>query len=231
MGIDPISIGLGAISGLTSLSGLLGGNAAQARAQAARQQAITDMSKQLDEEYQNLVQRNQHSLNAATGQGGDAIRALGSNLGAGLAQAGVYNSSATAGALTQATANQGAQLSSLASTNQYNQQSLLGQNQRYLTGLKYNLANDQLSQANSDLSGSRQGLSSFLGSLAQYNLSRSGQNQLQNSLPRSQGGYGNDSVLSLGGGPLTQSSAQGYQGQQQYNMSLFSPSGANPFSY
>lgn len=155
------------------------------------------MSRQLDQEYQQLIQRNATSLSAAAGTGGDAVASLGRRLGSSLAGAGVYNSSATAGALAQAQAAQQAQLAGLAATNQYNQQSLLGQNQRYLTGLKLNLANQQYGEASSTLDASRGGLSQFLGTLGQSNLLRSGANQTQNSLPRQYGGYGNPSVLSL----------------------------------
>lgn len=197
MPLDPISIGLGAIQGLTSLGGLLGASAERQRAEQARQQAIAQMSQQLDTQYQQMIQRNNTSLAAAAGTGGDAIASLGRRLGSSLAGAGVYNSSATAGALQQAQAAQDASLSNLAAQNTYNQQALLGENQRYLTGLKLGLANSQYDQSLADQSAARGGLSSFLGTLGQYNLSRSGAHNTQNSLPRAYGGYGNPSVLSL----------------------------------
>ena len=193
--VDPLSIGLGVVNGLTSLSGLLGGNAARKRAQQAREAAIRDMALQLDNDYQDLVSNNRFNLLAATGQGGDAIRALGSNLGASMANAGVYNSSATAGALTQATDNQAARLTGLATENNFNEKSLLNQNRRYLSNLKLNTANDDLGAANQNLANSKQGLMSFLGSLTQYNLSKSGVTNQRNALPQSAGGIGNPSVL------------------------------------
>ena len=187
-------LGLGAVSGISSLAGILGDQAAKRRAEAARQAAINDMSGQLDTDYQNMMQRNQTSLSAAAGQGGDAVASMGRRLGASLAGAGVYNSSATAGALVQAQGQQDANLSNMAQSNFYNENSLLNHNRQYITGMRANLAQNQYDQANSDLSASRGGLSQFLGTLGQYNLGQSGATNLQKSIPAAYGGYGNQGM-------------------------------------
>ena len=199
--MDPFSaaqMGIGAVSGISSLFGMLGDAAAKRRAEMARQQAITDMGAQLDTQSQNMMQNNARNLSSATGQGGDAVASLGRRLAASMAGAGVYNSSATAGAMAQAQANEGAQLAGLGAQNQYNEQSLLGHNRQYLTGLKMNLANQRYDEASQNYQQSAGGLQSFLGTLGQYHLGQSGAAATQDSLSRSAGGYGNQGNYASG---------------------------------
>jgi hypothetical protein len=190
------------IPGLSSVVGLVEGLGAQDRAKRARARAINDMAQQLDRDYQDLRTHNLQSLRAATGQAGDAIAQLGRNLGSSLAEAGVYNSSATAGALAHAQRSADTALAHQGTQNYLGEQDLLNQNKRYLTGLQYNLGNQQVGEAQNQLGGIAGGLSSFLGSLGQFNLARSGANQTQNGLSRDAGGYGNPSVLTPGAGTL-----------------------------
>lgn len=188
------------LPGLSGVVGLVEGLGAEDRAQRARQQAIADMQANLARDYQDLRSRNLQGLRASTGQVGDSISQLGRTLGSSLAGAGVYNSSATAGALAHATQAGDTALSNLGTQNFFNEQDLLNQNQRYLTGLKLNLGNQQYGEAQQQLGGSAQGLSSFLGTLGQFGLAQSGANQQQNGLSRQAGGYGNPSVLAPGAG-------------------------------
>lgn len=200
--MDPISIGLGVISGLSSLGGLLGGEAAKRRAEQARQRALLDYATSIDQAYQNQMQANQHSLYAAAGLGGDAIHAMGARFGDSLAASGVYNSSAVAGALANAQHSQDQSLAGLAFQNTNAAKQAYSEGQRTLSQLRLGQANQQYGEASSQLAGSQQGLSSFLGSLAQYGLARSGANQVQASLSRPAGGYGNMMPLAPGAGML-----------------------------
>lgn len=231
--VDPISIGLGAVQGLSGLAGLLGGDAARRRAEAARQAAINELSGELDTDYGNLVQNDRSGLLAATGLGGDAIQSLGRNLGSSLAGAGVYNSSATAGALQQATAATQSNLAGLAGQNYQNEQGLLNANRRYLTGAKLNLANQQYGEAQGQLSGARNGLSSFLGSLGQFNLARSGGNQVQAGLGRQAGGYGGLAPLDMGAGAIATFNPNAFGGVlgRVHQKTMFGTQGYNSNGY
>lgn len=190
---------LAGISGVQGIAGLMGASSAKKQAQARQQQALVDLSKQLDDEYRQTVENNSRGLYSATGVGGDAIAALGRRLGDSMAGAGVYNSSATAGALTQAQGDQNTALANLASTNRYNEQSLLGQNQRYLTNAKLGVAGDQIGQANGDLGGARNSLQSFLGALSQFNLR---QNNVTSSRAAGPAMNGNQNAALAGINPL-----------------------------
>lgn len=186
---------LGGLQGLSALGGLLSSSAGKRRAEEARQQAINDLASQLDRDYQDRVANNQRSLLALTGTGGDAVQGLGQRLGSSLAGAGVYNSSATAGALAQSQRDIGANLARLAQEQSQQQLSHYNQNRQQVTNMRLNLANDNYAQSLQQQADARSGLAGFLGTLGQYNLSRSGATQTQSSLPRSHGGYGNNSVL------------------------------------
>lgn len=183
------------VPGISGVIGLVEGIGAEDRAKRARERALTDLSSHLASQVQQMKERNRYGLNKATGVASDAVHSLGTNLGASLAGAGVYNSSATAGALASATRSADTALADQAGTNYYNEQDLMNQNQRYLSGLQYNLGNQQVGEASQQLGGAASGLSSFLGSLGQFNLARTGANAQQNSLSRPAGGYGNQSVL------------------------------------
>lgn len=216
-----------AIPGLSGVLGLVEGLGAEDRAKRARERALNDMAVQLDRDYQDLKGRNQYGLNKATGRAGDSIAALGRSLGSSLAGAGVYNSSATAGTLANAQRSADQALSEQAGNNYYGEQDLLNSNRRFLTGLQYNLGNQQVGEAQQQLGGAASGLSSFLGSLGQFNLARSGANQQQNALSRPAGGYGNPSVLQPGSG-MTSTPSLGVPVQQSYGN--FNPSFQTPFA-
>jgi hypothetical protein len=109
-----------------------------------------------------------------TGQLRDNLEQSGRGLGSSLAGAGVYNSSATAGALSnQAAANN--QTLGAYSTNLSDMlANLHNQNTNRVNSLKFNLAGQQLGQAQNQLANSAGGLQSFLGSLGQFNLAQKG---------------------------------------------------------
>lgn len=115
--MDPWTTGLMAVNVVGSLLGGLGASAARRRAEEARARALQDYLISGDAGLQALRAANAQGLWQATGQGGDALRALGGRLGSSLAAAGVYNSSATAGALQRAQEAQSASLADLAARN------------------------------------------------------------------------------------------------------------------
>lgn len=186
-----------AIPGLSGVFGLVEGLGAQDRAKRARERALQDMAVTLDRDYRELQQRNSYGLKQATGQAGDAISALGRNLGSSLAGAGVYNSSATAGTIANAQRSADTSLANQGTQNFYTEQDRLGQNQRFLSGLQYNLGNQQVGEANSQLQGAAGGISQFLGSLGQFNLAQSGAKTGMNGLSRIAGGPGNPGPASV----------------------------------
>ena len=176
--LGAISPYLGVAQAGAGLFGLMGASAAERRAQEMRQRILADISRNNDQAYNDLAQRNQQGLYSATGQAGDALSQLGRRLGSAAAEGGVYDSSAVAGALTQAQQNANAALTNMATQNNYNQRSLLNQNQQQNAGLQLGAANSDLGYAQNQYAGSANGLASFLGSLTQQNLS-------QNSVPNS----------------------------------------------
>jgi hypothetical protein len=161
---------LGGVGGLSAIGGLIGANQARQQAQQQQQQALNAYAQAMDSQYQNVLANNNRTLMGMAGQGGDAIRNLGANLGSSLAGAGVWNSSATAGALAQAQRDEDTSLTNLAAQNYYNANQLYNQGQTNLANMRLGLANANYAYANQDLGGARQGLGSFLESLAQSNL-------------------------------------------------------------
>ena len=84
--------GLGAISSIASVfGGLFGGDPAK-QAELERQKYLSQMTQQANQNYADESGQNAQHLMSAAGQGGDAIRALGLNLGSSLAQQGGYGS-------------------------------------------------------------------------------------------------------------------------------------------
>ena len=102
------------VGGLSSLFGLLGSSAAQRRAEQAREAALAQLSSLNDAQYQNSLGQASRDTLSAAGMGGDALHALGARLGDSLSGAGVYDSSATAGALVNAQQREQSQLAALA---------------------------------------------------------------------------------------------------------------------
>ncbi len=188
--MDPVSIGLGAVSGLSQLSGILGASAAQKRAEQARQQALAQMAQSIDSRYQNQLAMNQHGLLGAAGMAGTALQNYGSNLGAAGANAGIYNSTANAGLLAAGMRNTQNALAGSAYQNNMSAQQAYDSGQQYLANARMGLANQQYGEASGQLAGARSGMNSFLGSLGQYALGNSGARNTQMSLPRAAGGYG-----------------------------------------
>ncbi|HEV2472194.1 MAG TPA: hypothetical protein VGS41_05980 [Chthonomonadales bacterium] len=178
---------LDAAGAVEELVGLFGANAAQRAAQQARQQAIDQYASAFDSQYNNLLNNNAAGLAAAAGQANDYLRGLGSDVGAGLANAGIYNSSAAAGALDRAAGLAGQDIAGLAGRDYQAAQ-------QYWNAGQQSLANMRFNQALNDLAASRQAalasgnvLNSSLAGIGGYlaNLNPSG--QAGGSLPDSAG--------------------------------------------
>jgi hypothetical protein len=93
---------LAGLQGLSMLQGALGAAAARRRAEDRRRKLMLEYKQLLDEGIKRQEASLSRGLMGAAGAGGDAVAAMGRRLGGSLAGAGVYNSSALAGALAQA---------------------------------------------------------------------------------------------------------------------------------
>ena len=128
--IDPVTASL-ILGGLNMGMGALGASsAARARraAEARRKALMSDYMQGADANLQTLRDRNARSLWTATGSGADALTSAASGLGDRMANAGVYNSSATAGAVARGQSDLMAQLANLAANNFASEAQMAGQN-------------------------------------------------------------------------------------------------------
>lgn len=160
--MDPITAaGLG-MQLYGGVSNLIGGNAARKRAEEARRQLVNQITRQLSDEETAFQANNSRSLEGLTGNLGNALEVQGRSLGAANAGSGVYNSSATAGAL----ANQGAANSQYISSYATDLGSKLAQlrsdNRNYLAKLQFGQANEDLDYARGQQSGGIAGLGNVL---------------------------------------------------------------------
>ena len=207
------------VGGVSSVVGLIQDSQARQRAQQQQQQALQSYGQAADQQYQNMLGNNSRTLYGLAGQGATALSNLGANLGSTLAGAGVYNSSATAGALDQAQRDEGANVASLAAQNSYNANSFYQQAQQNLAQMRLGQANTSYANANADLQGSRQGLGSFLGALTTSDLLGGGQGRMEatpspnpdySQLLRQGGITGADLTGAGGGLPMGANPLQGY---------------------
>lgn len=188
------------LGGAESLYGVLAGGDAKRRAEAQRQALIDAYARELDQQYQNTVGGDAHQLASQAGYLGDGVAALGRRMGSSLAGAGVYNSSATAGALQGAEANAASTLANAGTQLRSHELDMLGANKRQMLGMQMGLANDNVGQARDQYSAGTGGMMSFLGHLNQYNQARNGMDLTKNAYPSGAGGNGNPSVLDAGAG-------------------------------
>lgn len=105
-----VGLGLDLLGFGSSIAGFFGAQSAKRKAEQARQQAIIDLQRSYDSEYQGTRDTDRTNLLATSGSLGDVLRNNGSNLGAANANAGVYNSSAVAGSNTNLAATNAALL-------------------------------------------------------------------------------------------------------------------------
>ncbi len=169
--------------GVSAIAGLLGAQSAARRQQQERMNLLNNMQSQIESGYLNDIGQNSRQLYSEAGAGGDAIRALGGNMGAGLAAGGVYNSSSVAGATALGQRDQSSAIAQLAARLQQGASQRRQQGLQHVNDLRFGVADSGYNQAQSDLSGARGGLSSFLGSMVQNNLMKSGANMGRASIP------------------------------------------------
>lgn len=185
--LDSVIPGIGAVS---SLVGLLGASAAQRRAEEERQRILNQMASQNDAMYENTLGHNFHTLEQTAGLGGDALIAQGRHLGDALAGAGVYNSSATAGALANQANSLNANLLGLSENLQNDAWRQRAAGQQQINDLRYGGAMGDLNYQRQNYQSALSGTEGYLGSLAYQNLT--GQNKVQPRIggtPASDGGY------------------------------------------
>lgn len=188
-----LSTGLNLFGGI---SGLLGASNAEHQAEVAAQNAIRDYRGSASAEQRNLLEGGTAGLENLSGGLNNALVSGGRSLGASLAGAGVYNSSAVAGAVAnQAGQNAGVEgrYSSalaqqlLSQTNQTNE---------HAAQMGYGLAVNNLNYAREQGAGAANGLSQFFGSLGQMNFGQAGGKRMGTGAPQTA------SVLSPTSGPV-----------------------------
>lgn len=162
-----IGSGLSLFGGIESL---ISGANAEHTAEVAAQQAITNFDAASNSQYYALLSGGTATLNELSGGLNNALVSGGKSLGAAMAGAGVYNSTATAGAIAnQAAADAGAEANysqNLATTlaTQKNQSA------EQAAQMQYGLATNNLNYARQQYGGAVSGLGSFFGQLGQMNF-------------------------------------------------------------
>lgn len=176
--------------GVSSLAGLLGAQSATRRREAERQQLLDNMRRDAEANYLADTGQNAHDVYAATGVGGNAIRALGQGLGSNLAASGVYNPSSVGGALALGTQQTGANIANLSAQLTAGAKGRRQDALNRVQGLQYGAANEGVDTARNDAAGAAGGFKSFLGSLVQRNLETTGANKPRALLPAVNGTTG-----------------------------------------
>lgn len=144
MGLTPV------LMGLQGVGGILAGLGASARAKAAeeaRARIISEIGSHLQQHFQQVQEGNLQALRRTTGLLGDSLRSEGSDMGAALANAGVSNSSATAGAVANSAAAGGATLGRLAAQNLSQEEQLNADREDRLSGYKLADADRNVAEA------------------------------------------------------------------------------------
>lgn len=175
--MDPMTTGLVAMQVLGGIGGLLGGAAARKRAIQARERALQEMMRQLAM-TEDLQQRaNAQRLFQTSGVLGDALQAQGGALGSAMAQGGVYNSSAVAGALQKQARDNAAVLADLAARSAFEIEQLRSKNAQYITSQRLGFAQQDYEDARAREAGSVQGIVQALQAAAQAGAQKGSQNR------------------------------------------------------
>ena len=162
-----IGSGLSLFGGIESL---ISGANAEHTAEVAAQQAITNFDAASNSQYYALLSGGTATLNELSGGLNNALVSGGKSLGAAMAGAGVYNSTATAGAIAnQGAANAGAeaQYSQNLATTLATQKN---QSAEQAAQMQYGLATNNLNYARQQYGGAVSGLGNFFGQLGQMNF-------------------------------------------------------------
>jgi hypothetical protein len=162
--------------GISAIGGLLGAQGAARRAQQQRQALLDTMLREAQGNYLDDQTQNNRTLQREAGLGADAVRSLGANLGGSLASAGVYNASAVAGAMGNAQRSEQSAIADIAARLQSSAMDRKQRAMQQVRGIQLGVAGENYSNTQNDLQTARGGLQSYLGSMVQNNLLRSGAN-------------------------------------------------------
>lgn len=165
--LNAIGTGLGFLGGI---GGLFSGLNAQRQQEQAEQNAIRDLSTAQNED---VLATQGAGLEEIAGLSGTLTNQLGAQargLGAAEAGAGVYNSSAVAGAVANEAAANSATVGRATSNLAQTLARIRAQNAEQVANMRYGFAANNLNFARQQTSGSVNGLSSMLSRLAQVNL-------------------------------------------------------------
>lgn len=165
--MDPVTIGLASIQLLGGISGMLGASAAKKRALRARQQAIDNMMRAMADEERIIQQRNAYGLMTQSGYLRDALQAQAGGLGSAMAQAGVWNSSAVAGALQKQARDNASVLADIYNRQMSELEQLRAKNKQFITSQQLGFAAQDYQQALTDEADTFQSIIAGLGALAQ----------------------------------------------------------------
>lgn len=159
--MSPLDYAGAGLSLVGALKGLFGN-----RGPDPRQIALQQLAGQLGLQESDLINADRTNLMTQAGYGGDAVQALARRLGSDLAQGGVYNSSAVGGALDKAQQDVNSQIAQMATQNRLGEQSLIDQNQQYLTNARLGIAQNDVGYGRDQYQNALGGMASFLGKLA-----------------------------------------------------------------
>lgn len=140
----------GLLAGVGALANIISGfGASRARRaeEEKRRALLAEMGAMNDQSYRDLQMGNSLSLRRATGLLGDSLRSNSRSMGAGLAEAGITNSSATAGAIEQNAAANAALLAQMAGQAYQSERSLQNANKRESIGRQLGYADQNVSNA------------------------------------------------------------------------------------
>lgn len=136
--------------------------------------AINEMSRNSDSQFQNVRKNNITNLRAMSGSLQDELQGQAGALGSGLAEAGIYNSSAAAGSVTNLAARNAALLAQFQRQSMQQQLDVQSQGQRDITQTKLSMASGNLASARSN---SDSALGRLGGSIQDLVVSRSPKNK------------------------------------------------------
>lgn len=170
---------------LGSLKGPLTGASEMRRQQEAEAAAINELKQSGQQEYSDALGSGQRGLYGLRGTLSDALERGGRSLGAAEAGAGVYNSSATAGALANQESSNASALGGYTSRLADLLARIRNSTNQQVAGMKYGMANNNLNYARQQMAGNTGGISSFLANLGQLNMSNQGLNAYK---PNNMGG-------------------------------------------
>ena len=161
--MDPFTAASLGLQGVSLVSSLIGGNAAAKRAKEEARKRLLEWSKELSAEEDAIRQGGARSLASYAGDLNSALESGGRSLGEANAGAGVFNSTAVAGANTLAQQGNAAEISRFSSELADRLAQLRSRNRQSIAGMQVDQANQDYGVAR----GAQQGGMASLAQLAQ----------------------------------------------------------------